>query len=44
MNDKKEPQSLLDQHLRYLKLSFMQENYQDLAAGCKKTLVTCGLP
>jgi DNA replication protein DnaC len=36
MNDKKEPQSLLDQHLRYLKLSFMQENYQDLAAQAAK--------
>jgi len=36
MTDKKEPQSLLDQHLRYLKLSFMQENYQDLAAQAAK--------
>ena len=36
MNDKKEPQSLLDQHLRYLKLSFMQDNYQDLAAQTAK--------
>jgi DNA replication protein DnaC len=32
MNDKKEPQSLLDQHLRYLKLSFMQDHHQELAA------------
>jgi len=32
MNDKNEPQSLLDQHLRYLKLSFMQDHHQDLAA------------
>lgn len=36
MNDKKEPQSLLDQHLRYLKLSFMQDNYQNLAAQAAK--------
>jgi DNA replication protein DnaC len=36
MNDKKELQSLLDQHLRYLKLSFMQDHYQDLAAQAAK--------
>ena len=36
MNDKKEPQSLLDQHLRYLKLSFMQGHHQDLAAQAAK--------
>ena len=36
MNDKKEPQSLLDQHLRYLKLSFMQNHHQDLAAQAAK--------
>lgn len=36
MNDKKEPQSLLDQHLRYLKLSFMQDHHQDLAAQAAK--------
>jgi len=36
MNDKKEPQSLLDQHLRYLKLSFMQDHYRDLAAQAAK--------
>jgi len=36
MNDKKDPQSLLDQHLRYLKLSFMQDNYQNLAAQAAK--------
>jgi DNA replication protein DnaC len=36
MNDKKEPQSLLDQHLRYLKLSFMQDHYQNLAAQAAK--------
>ena len=36
MNDKKEPQSLLDQHLRYLKLSFMQDHHQDLATQAAK--------
>lgn len=36
MNDKKGPQSLLDQPLRYLKLSFMQDHYQDLAQQAAK--------
>jgi DNA replication protein DnaC len=36
MNDKKEPQSLLDQHLRYLKLSFTQDHCKDLAAQAAK--------
>jgi DNA replication protein DnaC len=36
MNDKKEPPSLLDQHLRYLKLSFMQDHHQDLASQAAK--------
>ncbi len=36
MTDKKEPQSLLDQHLRYLKLSFMQDHHQDLASQAAK--------
>lgn len=31
MNDKNGPQSLLDHHLKYLKLSFMQDNCQGLA-------------
>ncbi|RLB12923.1 MAG: ATP-binding protein, partial [Deltaproteobacteria bacterium] len=32
MKDKKEAQGLLDHHLGYLKLSFMQDHHQDLAA------------
>ncbi|TET88753.1 MAG: ATP-binding protein [Desulfobacteraceae bacterium] len=32
MNDKTEPQSLLNQHLIYLKLSFMQDHHQNLAS------------
>ena len=36
MTDKKEPRSLLDQHLRYLKLSFMQDHHQDLASQAAK--------
>ena len=36
MDDKKEPHSLLEQLLTYLKLSFMQAHYQDLAAQAAK--------
>jgi DNA replication protein DnaC len=36
MTDKKEPQSRLEQHLQYLKLSFMREQYQELAAQAAK--------
>ena len=36
MTDKKESQSFIDQHLRYLKLSFIQDNYQELAAQAAK--------
>ncbi len=36
MTDKKEPQSFIDQNLTYLKLSFMQDNYQELAVHAAK--------
>lgn len=36
MTDKKEPQSPLEQHLKYLKLSFMRERYRDMAAQAAK--------
>jgi DNA replication protein DnaC len=36
MDDKKQPHSLLEQLLAYLKLSFMQAQYQDLAAQAAK--------
>jgi len=36
MTDKKEPQSPLEQHLKYLKLSFMREQYRDMAAQAAK--------
>ena len=36
MNDKKEPHSLLDHHFSYLKLSFMQHHYQDMASQAAK--------
>jgi len=36
MTDKKESRSFIDQHLRYLKLYFIQDNYQELAAQAAK--------
>ena len=36
MNDKKGPQSLLDHHLSYLKLPFMQDHHQEMAALAAK--------
>ena len=36
MADKKEPQSFIDQNLTYLKLSFMQDNYQEMAVQAAK--------
>jgi DNA replication protein DnaC len=36
MNDKEKPHDLLDRHLSYLKLSFMQDNYRHLAAQAAK--------
>jgi DNA replication protein DnaC len=36
MNDKEQPQSLLEQNLTYLKLSFIQHCYQGLAAQAAK--------
>lgn len=36
MTDKKEPQSFIDQNLTYLKLSFMQDNYQEMAVQAAK--------
>jgi DNA replication protein DnaC len=36
MTDKKETQSFIDQNLTYLKLSFMQDNYQEMAVQAAK--------
>jgi len=36
MTDKKEAQSFIDQNLTYLKLSFMQDNYQEMAVQAAK--------
>ena len=36
MTDKKEAQSFIDQNLTYLKLSFMQDNYQEMATQAAK--------
>ena len=36
MSDKKEPQCVIDQNLTYLKLSFMHDNYQQMAREAAK--------